>query len=278
MPAALIELHGARGAAPLHCLPANGFPPQVYLPLLRAMPGYHAFSVAPRALWGNPSPPPGYDWHCAADDLLAGLVAADARDVVAIGHSLGAVVSLLALLQAPQRFRALVLLDPVFLPAGTLQQIAAAQARGNTEALPLVQGARRRRHRFASPAEARARFQQKPIFADWSAEALQLYIEYGLQPDGDGGVELVWSADWEAQIFATVPVDMWELIPRANSLAPLLVLHGQHSDSFPAREVARACQLLPAANFVEMPGQGHLFPMAVPARTAQIMHRWLADL
>lgn len=280
MPQTLIELTGAPTAPLLHLAPANGFPPQTYLPLLRALNAYRCICLPPRALWGDQSPPAGYrDWSEAAADLLEGLRANNLRDVVAVGHSLGGVISLLALIKRPDVFKALILLDPVFLAPAMLRRLEQAWLQGAVDQLPLVQGARRRRRHFDSREQALQRFREKPIFADWSPESLALYVEHGLRPRLDApGFELTWDTEWEAHYFATVPRDIWRTLPRLNGLAPTLILRASHSDTFPAAVVAQAQSLLQAADFREMAGQGHLFPQAAPVATAAIIRRWLQAL
>ena len=273
----LIELGGEAGAPVLHLYPANGFPPQTYAPLLRLLPGYRRLCLPPRALWGDQEPPADYrDWRFDARDLLAGLDAHDLTDVVAVGHSLGGVVSMLALLEEPARFKALIMLDPPILPPHFLEMIAAAWEQGMAEAIPMVQFARRRRSTFESEAAAFKRFRGKRVFADWSDEALRLYIEHGLRRADDGGCELVWSVDWEAHYFATVYLDIWEAAPKLNGLAPTLVVRGEDSDTFNREAYHSARALAPSADFQLMLGQGHLFPLASPAETAAMILEWLA--
>ncbi|MCY4465836.1 MAG: alpha/beta hydrolase [Chloroflexi bacterium] len=279
MPQPLIELCGSAEMPLMHLMPANGFPPQCYLPLLEALPGYRAFCLPPRALWGDQAVPAGYrGWDEAADDLLAGLEAHKFHDSVAIGHSLGGVVSMLALMKQPWRFRALIMLDPVLLPQQALQIFERAWQDGSIEQFPLVQGARRRRRKFDNQADAFRRFRAKPIFADWTDEALWLYVRQGTKASADGrGLELVWSGDWEAHYFATVHRRIWQDLPKLNGIAPTLLVRARGSDTFPDSVLGQARDLLPAAQFVELDGQGHLFPLAAPELTAQVIEKWLAE-
>ena len=277
MPQTLIELSGEPKAPVLNLMPANGFPPQTYLPMLRGLTGFRAISLPPRALWGDQIPPSSdRSWRDAADDLLRALDRYDLRDIVAVGHSLGGVISMLALIKAPARFRALVMLDPVLLPQATLDMLAQARDAGRIDEMPLVQGARRRRQFFDSREDAYSRFRQKPIFADWPAEALNLYVEHGLRPrESDAGFELCWRPDWEAYYFATVYNDIWHDLPKLKMLAPTLIIRAEHSNTFPATSYAQARSLLPGAAFHEMGGQGHLFPQAAPQETARVIRDWL---
>ena len=259
-------------------MPANGFPLQTYLPLLRCLAGYRAISLPPRALWGDQAAPTRLrSWRDAADDLLRGLERFDLRDIVAVGHSLGGVLSMLALIKAPERFRALVMLDPVLLPQDTLDMLAQARDAGRINEMPLVQGARRRRQNFDSREDAYSRFRQKPIFADWPAEALSLYVEHGLRASENGaGFELVWSPEWEAYYFSTVYQKVWHDLARLNALAPTLIIRAEYSNTFPEASFDKAQSLVPAAAFHEMSGQRHLFPQAAPTETARVISDWLS--
>ncbi|MDE2775785.1 MAG: alpha/beta hydrolase [Chloroflexota bacterium] len=277
MPPPLIELAGEAGAPLLHLAPANGFPPMTYEPLLRKLSGYRAVCAPPRALWGDQAPPTEYrDWHAEADDLLAGLAAYDLREVVAVGHSLGGVVSMLALLKAPERFKALIMLDPPILAPGMLNEIHEAWAVGKVNNMPLVAAARRRRQTFASREEAFKRFRQKRLFADWSAESLWHYVAHGLRRRSTGGYELVWSADWEAHYFSTVYLKIWEALPRLTGAPPALIARGGDSDTLSAAAFKRIQAIAPALDGIELAGQGHLFPLAAPAETGRMIVDWLA--
>lgn len=275
----LIELAGEAGAPLLHLAPANGFPPRTYLPLLRKLGGFRSACLPPRALWGDQAPPTEYrDWNADADDLLAGFAAHDLHDVVAVGHSLGGVVSMLALLKAPKRFRALIMLDPPILLPDMLAVIRAAWNDRYIDQMPLVQGALRRRQTFASREDAFERFRQKPLFADWSDEALWLYVEHGTRPRAVGaGFELVWSVDWEAHYFSTVYLEIWETLPRLTGKPPALIVRGRDSDTLLAEAYASIQSLAPALDSIEMAGQGHLFPLASPEETARLITDWLSS-
>ena len=279
MPQTLIELTGDAGAPLLNIMPANGFPPQTYLPMLRGLKGFRSISLPPRALWGDQAAPATLrSWRDAADDLLRGLNRFGLDDIVAVGHSLGGVLSMLALIKQPKRFRALVMLDPVLLPQATLDMLARAREAGRIDDMPLVQGARRRRQFFDSREVAYSRFREKPIFADWPAEALSLYVEHGLRARENGaGFELSWSPEWEAYYFSTVYQSIWQDLPKLNNLAPTLIIRAEDSDTFPDTSYARAQSLAPKATFHEMKGQGHLFPQAAPLETARVIRGWLRE-
>src|SRR3990170_3879263 len=104
---------GANGF-PLYFLHANGYPPGCYSPLLTCLSSrYQVIAMHQRPLWPDSNPQGIVDWRPLTDDFLCFLDERNARPVVAIGHSLGGIVSMRAALHQPERFRALVLIDPV---------------------------------------------------------------------------------------------------------------------------------------------------------------------
>jgi pimeloyl-ACP methyl ester carboxylesterase len=278
MPQPLVELGGDADAPILHIAIANGFPPQTYIPLLRPfMQTHRVVSLPPRALWGDPTPPTTHQsWQTVADDMLAGFDQYGLDNVLAIGHSIGAAASLLAVTKEPERFQSLVLLDPVMLMPNVLDIIAHSWEQGVQDLMPLVQGALRRRSEFASKDDAFERFRGKRLFSDWSDEVLQLYVEHGTQPKADGdGVELIWSPQWEAYYFATVDAILWNALPNLNGLVPTLVMQGSTSDAFVPEAYEMVKAQLPDASYVQLDGHGHLFPQSAPEQVADIIQKWL---
>lgn len=274
----LIELGGS-GAA-LNLLPANGFPPQTYLPMLRPLMATHrVISLPPRALWPDePLPEPTRHWDMLAEDLLAGLRTYNLTNVVAVGHSFGGVASLLAAAAEPERFRALILLDPTIFQPDWMRGMAQAQADGSITEFPLAKGASRRKRSFESAEAAYQYFKGKPLFADWPDETVRLYAESGTRPAANGdGVELVWSPGWEAYYFMTAYTDTWNDVPKLRGKLPVLALRGANTDTFSEEAAAMFQELLPEATVANIPG-GHLFPQSSPNETSAAIGKWLTDL
>jgi pimeloyl-ACP methyl ester carboxylesterase len=257
---------------------ANGFPPQTYSPMMRGLLDQHsAISVLPRALW-NPAPAPETltHWRQKADDLLAGLAQRNLTDVIAMGHSMGGVASMLAVVAQPQRFWALVLLDPTFLPPPALAAIGALRALGQGHRFPLAQGARRRRDRFESTEAAYAYWRQRRLFAQWPDETVRLYAESMTRPAPDGeGVVLTWSKEWEARYYERVITEVWGVIGKLRGLLPVLAVRGTETDTFTAQSCRKFRRMVPDATIVEIEGHGHLFPQSAPDETARIVREWL---
>ena len=269
------------GSGPvIHLALANGFPPQTYQPLLAPLTDrYHVVCLPPRAMWPGigPAPPKVGSWRELADDLLAGLTQYDLSEVIAIGHSFGAIASLLAVLDQPQRFRGLIMLDPTILPVPLMDTIKAMQAQGEEPRLPLVDGALKRKHRFPDVAAAYAYWRGKPLFKDWSDLAVRLYAESMTQPAADGdGLELTWPRDWEAYYYLSIYAHIWDDLPRLDGLLPTLIVQGGATDTYSDDSANLVKEMLPAVTHITLPGYGHLFPQAAPDAMRAIIEAWLS--
>lgn len=278
MPYPLIELGGHGPPAVL--LPANGFPPDTYVPALEPLAEhYRLVSLPPRALWedvGAPPDGPG-TWLTLAADLVEGMRRHALAPALAIGHSFGAVAVLLAAVRARKHFQALVLLDPTILPEAVLAEFEQERLRGEASSRPLVQGALNRRCRFASEAEAFAYWRRRSLFADWPDATLRRYTHAMLRPVEDGLV-LAWPPAWEAHYYESVYTESWNELGRLDPELPLLLLHGERSDTFLPEAAARFAAEVPWAVQRSIPGHGHLFPQSAPGETGRIMCEWLATL
>jgi pimeloyl-ACP methyl ester carboxylesterase len=261
----------------MHIAVANGFPPQTYQPLLQPFTArYRVVCLPPRALWPDaPLPPeqPG-SWRSLADDLLAGIHQYNLTDIIALGHSFGGIASLLAALDEPERFRALILLDPTIPAPELMQMVRHAQETGQTDLIPLVQTAQRRRRNFDTVKEAYTYFKGKALFENWPDESLRLYTESMLRPAGNG-FELAWTPEWEVYYYRSMYTDTWEVLPRLRGLLPTLVIRGEKTDTFVEESAARMKTLVPDATYVDIPEHGHLFPQSAPNETRQVIENWL---
>ncbi|HEU5219642.1 MAG TPA: alpha/beta hydrolase [Gemmatimonadales bacterium] len=275
----LIEL-GGQGPL-IHLAPANGFPPASYLPALEPLlAGHRVVSLPPRAMWpdaGAPPEQPG-SWTTLGDDLLAGFRAHQLPPLIAIGHSFGAVVSLVAAVKDPSRFRALALLDPTILPPPMMDQVREQRLKGEMSFRPLVQGARNRRERFSSPSEAFSYWRGKPLFADWSDDAVQRYARAMLRPTGTGDFTLSWPGAWEAHYYESFYPDSWADVARLDSRLPVLVVGGSESDTLLPEATALLREKIPWATHMTVPGYGHLFPQAAPEQTGRMLRGWIESL
>lgn len=263
------------GSGPLiHLATANGFPPEAYAPLAAQLVArQRVVGYRSRPLWPDSHPYAMQTWRDLAADLLCDLqTVAPAGPVIGMGHSLGGIMTLYAALYRPERFRAVILIDPVIMPRALLPLLWALRQVGQHYRFPLAQQAMRRRTSFESAAAALERYRGRGVFADFTPEALAGYVAGGLRPDGNGGVTLAWSTAWESRIFALAPIDAWDAVARLRR--PLLLIRGKTSDLIIDRSWAQLRRRLPHATLVELEG-GHMVPMEQPAAVAATVQAFL---
>jgi pimeloyl-ACP methyl ester carboxylesterase len=274
----LLDL-GGRGSL-LHLAPANGFPPATYLPALDPLlDSFRVVSLPPRAMWPGIGPPPPADsWDPLASDLLEGMTRHRLEPVIAVGHSFGAVISLLAAVREPARFRALIMLDPVIFTPAIYAELESQRRGGEAGFRPLVEGARKRRRAFASGEDAFIYWRERPLFADWSDDAVRRYVRAMLRPDDGGGYTLTWSPVWEGHYYESVHAGTWEALGRLSPSLPVLVVAGARSETPLPEAVAMLKERLPAGALRLLEGRGHLFPQSAPRETGELLRDWLSLL
>ena len=274
---------------PLHFLHANGYPPDCYKPLLELLKTeYHVFGMLLRPLWGDAKPEAIQDWSPFSDDLLHYLASTaphnersaplSAKKVIGVGHSIGAIVTLRAALREPDKFRALVLIDPVLFMPSRLLAWNIVRAVGLGEKLhPKVSGALKRRRTFDNLDIVFRGYRNRDVFKYMSDENLRIYIE-GITHQTDNGYELVFSPEWEARIYFTGlrDFDIWRGLPKLD--VPTIFIRGAESDTFLADAERLVKQKQPKVRVEALPQSTHLLPLEHPKEVFEIMQSFLKSL
>lgn len=276
MPIAFTDFGGH--GPPLHLAHANGFPPATYAPLIHTLtPHYQVLAMNTRPLWPNHAPNGLTSWEPLADDFLRFIEERELTALVGVGHSLGAITTLLAALRRPELFRAIVLLDPVLLsPLISTMWGLAKRAGWEHNLHPLVGSAQRRRRVFPSLAVMFERYRRAPVFRRLTDPALRAYVEALARPRSDGQVELNYSPEWEVKIYVTAPHDLWARLPHLR--VPLLVVWGSESDTFFPAAVRALKKAHPRAHYQRVEGAGHLVPLEKPEAVGEVIKSFLQTL
>lgn len=261
------------GRPVLHFAHPNAYPPACFRQFLTPfLPDYRVLAVHHRSLWPDSRPSELVSWNQIADDLLCFFEQRKLVDVIGVGHSLGAVATLYAARQRPQLFRALVLIEPIFLPPTMLDMLAVTPEL--IENLPLLQTTRGRRQQWPSRQAAFDHFRAKDAFQRWSNEALWDYIHYGLREDeATGGVRLAYSREWEAAFYSRPPLDVWQVLPQVTH--PTLAIRAADSDSLFPEAWTLWQTLCPDTTFVEIADAGHMVTMEQPRYVAETVLEFL---
>ena len=226
----------------VHIAHANGFPPATYqLAVKPLLDHFHVVSLS--------------------KDLIEGLEQFG-QPVIAVGHSLGGVATLMAATERPELFSQVVLMDPTMLPPDLLRKFWWMKLFGMTPRIDLVEGALCRRRHWESREIAFSSFKGKRLFEKWPEEIFVAYVEGMTRVNPQGGFDLAYSADWEAQIYRTIPTDVWKWVPQLQQ--PTLVLRGGDSNTFVADSEKAFEKIRPQTQFATVLGAGHLVAQEAP--------------
>jgi len=262
----------------LHFAHANGFPPGTYRRFIQPLTGqFHVLGMECRALWATQDPAKFRHWREFGEDLARFLREMNCTGIVAAGHSLGAVTSLFCAVAHPKLIRALILIDPVILPAWLAPVWAIAMLLRLNRRTPLAVQARQRRMEWPIREILQRAYRSARVFRRWQEPFLRDYIRSVTVDNSSGGVRLRYPREWEARIFETAAPDVWCALPRLRRV-PLLVLRGQHSDTYRSDTMRLMRWLLPQGQFLEIEGADHFVPMSKPQETAEAMRFFLDGL
>jgi pimeloyl-ACP methyl ester carboxylesterase len=245
----------------LHLAHANAYPPEAYRGLVSALtPAFDVWAVHHRPLWPGSRPEAIDSWQPIAADMVRFFEEQGLTDLVAVGHSLGAVATLMAAVMRPELFRVLVLVEPVFFVPDFLAALKANRETLRPRDFPHIRAALRRRNHWSSREEAFTRWRAKAVFATLSDAALMDYVSAGTEPDAAGGFKLRYPREWEARIYSLPPTNVWELLPQVRR--PTLAIRGANSATLVPGAWALWQETQPEATFLEIPDADHLAPLS----------------
>lgn len=198
---------------------------------------------------------------------------------ILIGHSMGGLSSMFTAMKHPEKVRALVLLEPVFLSPKMIMGLGLIRAFGvKSRESGMVKQARARRHYFADTEEAAAYFLGRKGLKTWPEDAIRNYAESILCPrrDGQPGLELSLLPEYEAQNFANLPAWRWTAKPLPM---PVLLAHGGHASStvFSGR-IEWLQKLAPRLEVQANEKAGHMMPVDAAEWTAGVVRDFLQRL
>jgi pimeloyl-ACP methyl ester carboxylesterase len=264
----------------LHFAHANGYPPSAYRPLLgRLSEHYRVLAMRMRPLWPSTEPALFSDWQVLADDLDRFLDQQALDQVIGVGHSMGATTTLRLALRRPQRFRSLVLIDPVIFPPAISLAWDLIFRLGLAYRLhPLVKGALRRRTCFENRSVMFDNYRKKVVFSRMNDENLQAYVDALACPDPQGQIQLCYPPEWEARIYVTgirADRELWRQLP--GLVPPVLFLRGSQTDTFLLRTARLVQNRLKTARLITIPDSTHLVALERPAQVSQETIQFLSE-
>ena len=263
------QIYG-NGPRPLLFAHANGFPAGAYRSLLSHLEtDCTIYAPELRPLWQSLDDfrqkySDNQLWRRMAADQIAFIEAHKLAPVTFVGHSMGAVVGLLAAHHKPHLFRRLVMIEPVLLKARytRIMRFMPDSLKGY---IPIVKKALGRPNRWPSMQNAFDFHRSKRVFAGFSDSVLWDYIHSGIGPvdkNGEAGeVGLLFDKNWEALVYGTVP-NTWKILRQIQ--VPIDLLRAQHSDTVDDISWQRWQGLEGPKRAVNFPDTKHLLPLDQP--------------
>lgn len=264
---------------------ANGYPPECYTPFLKQFtPKYHVVAPWLRPLWSDQTPKVVSNWRVFGDDLLAFFAHVRERylthtpednKALGVGHSVGATSTLLAAMQRPDWFHALVLVEPIlFLPYLSILWRVVSLLGLRYRLSPLIQGALKRKRYFQSREEMFENYRSKTVFRRISDQGLWEYVN-ALAWEDACGVRLSYPPAWEARVYAIAGLcdhQIWRSVKKLK--IPVLLIQGAETDAFSDRTAKKLLKRLPQSQLSVIPETGHLAPLEAPESVFQVINNF----
>jgi pimeloyl-ACP methyl ester carboxylesterase len=202
------------------------------------------------------------------------------KQVIAVGHSMGAIVGLRAAMRAPDRFEGLVLLDPVLVRRHTMVVWRLFRKLGAGHRLHAkIESASRRRRSFANLEEAFRGYRQRGVFRYMSDAALHVLIAGLMAPNSNGENTLRYSPEWETRMYHTAiwnDGDLWDGMPRLS--IPTLIVRGAQSDTLTDSTCQAATRANPRIQVATIARASHLVPFEQAGAVHEVIREFMRDL
>lgn len=274
-----------RGAPAVLLLHATSFCGAAWEPVWRAAceaGAQAAGAVAPDARGHGasdaPAAPEAYAWTRFAEDAvawidaLAEIVPGAGTDVVLAGHSSGATAALAAAAARPEIVRGVLAVEPVLYDA----PVPDVEVDSYPGSRFMAAQARRRRPRFESAAEARARLGARAPYAGFAPEALDAVLAGALAEEPSGEAALRCTPQVEASCYdGAAALDVWPAVSRIA--CPVRLVAGERG-FMPPPLVARMREMLPRTRIETLSGGTHFVALEQPVRVGEALARFLREL
>jgi|GEM_PF-6136064 len=253
----------------MHAASLNG---RTWKPVTDQLQNYRCFALDIRA-HGMSSSQSEYDlvWEDIAKDIpkvVAAIKQITDRDpdepLLAVGHSLGAVLLMIAQIKQPELFKKLWLYEPVFFPK------VSKEYEQRTEMM--IAGALRRKSSFPSRQAASDRFVSKPPFMSFNEDCLEQYVQYGLKDvqDKTDQVELCCTPVNEAEIYKNANSGIIEELKMVQ-IPVRIAVGNDDQDRVPAiRNAIQSTEI----DLIELEGLSHFGVQTHPKKIAEEITKW----
>lgn len=193
--------------------------------------------------------------------------------VIGVGHSMGAVLTLLAAAHYPQLFSRIILLDPVFFKPELVIANHLMRVTGAWKNYALVRSVNKRCAQWPNVEEMKSDIASKSFYRNWHPQVIENYVTYGSKENITGDIQLACDPRWESAFFGSYPKGLWKALRKVS--VPVDILVAKKSYSFIPKAVKRAAKVNDLIQWKFFDGT-HCFPMEQPGETAScIKQLWV---
>ncbi|MCF6301535.1 MAG: alpha/beta hydrolase [Proteobacteria bacterium] len=266
------ESFGDKDKPVLYFAHANAYPPASYRSIIEPLTrDHHVVSYLQRPLWSNPPKPASLsNWHELADDVIRFFDQQGLKNIIVVGHSLGAVTSFMATRKRPDLIKALVMIEPVTFP-WVLCSISHLMPSIIKQRIGIIKKTLNRPDCWQSRQQAFDFHRKTRAFKKVSDKQLWHFIEAGVKKQKNH-FTLSYPKHWEAQCYATITYFRNKLL---KSELPILALRGQYSDTIPL-SFWKKWQNNPKHKLVQIPAAGHLLPLEMPDQINPLIEQFIS--
>lgn len=247
----------------IHFTHGNGFPSRCYSQLFKALESHYDYCYVEK-IGHNPNFPVTENWDYLVDEVIDSVKRQADRPVIAVGHSLGGVLSLLAAVKEPSLFKAVIMIDAPLLGRMKSNMVRLAKILGFIDYVTPANRSRGRLQHWSNKEQLMNYLKTRPLFKTFTHACLQDYIDFGLKKVGDD-YHLVFDNHIEYLIFRTIPHDLHRYSGQLK--VPAALIYGSQSsvvDRFDVRYMKQHYHM----HCFKMKGT-HMLPMEVPERVAE---------
>ncbi|MEH6636878.1 MAG: alpha/beta hydrolase [Halioglobus sp.] len=254
---------------PVLLLHATGFHSRCWNQVVKHLPGRHIYAVDLR-FHGGSGDAGDVDWDILTDDIRILMEQLDLKDVVGVGHSIGGHLIARAAAHAPERFKHLLLIDPVIMSHERYMKMQAFTQGINAEDHPVS----KRKNQWRDSQEMFDRFQERPPFNTWQPAVLRDYCDYALRPaDDDAMRQLACDPINEASVYLNQKGNEAIHNELGKISTPVTLLRAPPADD-PASDFSASptwpglASALLNCEEIYLPDLNHFIPMQDPAMVA----------
>lgn len=243
----------------------NGFPSPCYRQLLSSFePRFDCHYID--RVGHSPDFPVTDNWDYLVSEVISSIQAQASKPVIAVGHSLGGVLSVFAAIAQPALFKAVILLDSPLLGRMQSTLIRISKTLGFIDRVtPAFQTRQRCRH-WEKREQVIHYLRRRALFKSFSEACLQDYIDYGMSHD-EQGYSLRFDPEIEYQIYRTIPDACYE--NEGKLQMPTALIYGDRSHLIKRKEVRYMAKKYGIRCFKT--SGSHMFPMEHPDVCAKIV-------